>query len=1515
MKLIILDELALKSYELPSSQKTFNINYRNEIITVNKQNDKWFLSSSKNMDISLNGQLVDKVELNDYTIFTIHHKVVNKEVTVIASPGIDKYSVCSITELSEVTIGMSNNTTIQYGDGLIKDPHASIKIANDTGVITAAENALVYVNNKAIKSQTLKLGDVIFIYGLRIIWMGNFIKVNNPSNKVTLNGLQASNLVFQEADKYTKVTESERNTKLYDESQLFFHTPTQSTFIKNVDIHIETPPDKEKYESLPIIFTLGTSMVVAASAGMSGINAVRNMMAGEGDKLTNYLEIGIAGLMLFSCIFMPILLDLYQKHVSNKKERLRQKRYKKYLETKKNEIDLAIKSQSNILNDKHLPIDKVEKQMLSKGYAFWSREIIDPDFLSVRLGVGNVPASLHVGANLEEFNLYDDNLKDMVADMVNKNYELPNVPISISLLNNRITPIVNETNKVYEYINTIMLQLLFYYSSIDLKIVLITKEENKDKWDYLKYTTHNWNANHDKRLFAVDENEINQLSMYLEQEYKRRIEVTSVYQADDNNDINKNELYKKFDDYYLIVTDDYNSIKSIPFINKVINSGVNLGFSLLVFANSIKNIPSRLDKFVVIRDEISGLFDKNVIDGTNVSFRADYLSNNDIAAYSRVAANIPVASHDVESSIPTSLGFLEMYNVGKIEHLNITTRWKDNDPTTSLNAPLGMQKNHKLIGLDLHEKAHGPHGLIAGSTGSGKSEFIMTLILSLAINYHPYEVQFVLIDYKGGGLAGAFEKRDKNIKIPHLVGTITNLDKSEMHRTLVSIKSELERRQRVFNEARDVAGGGTIDIYKYQRLYREGKVSEPMAHLIIISDEFAELKQQQPEFMDELVSTARIGRSLGVHLILATQKPAGVVNDQIWSNSRFKVCLKVQSSEDSVEVLKRDDASKIKEAGRFYLQVGNDEIFELGQSAWSGEKYVPKDVILSKVNDSIDFVNNEGTIIKSVVDEVKSDKVDCGDQLSNIVDYLYQTAVNENIEFKNLWLPNIPEFIYLGNLFRKYAFRPQQFKFEGIVGEYDKPAKQEQGLFKLNINHSNTMVFGSTGSGKELLATTFIYSLCVAHTLQELNMYIIDFGSEVLRPFERMPHVGNYITSDEPKKVATLFLYLEKQIKKRKDLFADYRGDFDYYNLKSPTKAPLILTVINAYEAFMENCEEYNDYLVHLLREGSKYGIVFLITTVSTNSVRSTTLEYFENKMILKTADPYDYQYILGAPMGLIPGSQYGRGIGMVEDEACEFQTAYINLKDDINETIRQTCNKYLDLYKAKVRSIKVMPKSTTLETLQKDVKSVTEVPVGFEIETAEMIKYNFTNKKINVITGEEVINNISFLGTIIDLMDTIPNIKINLFDIASCISFEGNATYYNVDYVEPFNEILSNQATQPTINFLLGFSVADGLLNEDEYVLYKKILLNAEQLNNQYFILVDNIERVQELQDEDILSVIDHNNGIYFGDDIDRNKVFNVANISQIDPLAKIDNKTYVIINGNALTLKGVGVEGEEED
>ena len=152
-----------------------------------------------------------------------------------------------------------------------------------------------------------------------------------------------------------------------------------------------------------------------------------------------------------------------------------------------------------------------------------------------------------------------------------------------------------------------------------------------------------------------------------------------------------------------------------------------------------------------------------------------------------------------------------MYDVGRIEQLNILQRWKENDSTLSLQAPIGIDSSGMPIVLDIHEKFHGPHGLIAGSTGSGKSEFIITYILSLAVNYSPNDVNFILIDYKGGGLAGAFQKRE--IKLPHLVGTITNIEKVGLQRSLDSIQSELRKRQVAFNEVRNQIDEGTIDIY------------------------------------------------------------------------------------------------------------------------------------------------------------------------------------------------------------------------------------------------------------------------------------------------------------------------------------------------------------------------------------------------------------------------------------------------------------------------------------------------------------------------------------------------------------------------------------------------------------------------------------------------------------------------------------------------------------------------------
>ena len=275
------------------------------------------------------------------------------------------------------------------------------------------------------------------------------------------------------------------------------------------------------------------------------------------------------------------------------------------------------------------------------------------------------------------------------------------------------------------------------------------------------------------------------------------------------------------------------------------------------------------------------------------------------AVYERSAlrlANVEMADKDKSFTLPKVYTFLEMYSAGKVEHLNIQQRWSQSDASTSLAAPVGVDSNGNIFMLDIHEKAHGPHGLIAGMTGSGKSEWIMSYILSLAICYNPEDLAFILIDYKGGGMAQAFAK------LPHTAGIITNLDGNMIRRSLMSIDSELKRRQRIFSLVSSQIGTSTIDIYKYQQLYHQGEVKESIPHLLIIADEFAELKDQEPEFMDDLISAARIGRSLGVHLILATQKPSGVVNDQIWSNTRFRICLKVQDRSDSQEMLRRPEA-------------------------------------------------------------------------------------------------------------------------------------------------------------------------------------------------------------------------------------------------------------------------------------------------------------------------------------------------------------------------------------------------------------------------------------------------------------------------------------------------------------------------------------------------------------------------------------------------------------------------------
>lgn len=445
----------------------------------------------------------------------------------------------------------------------------------------------------------------------------------------------------------------------------------------------------------------------------------------------------------------------------------------------------------------------------------------------------------------------------------------------------------------------------------------------------------------------------------------------------------------------------------------------------------------------------------------NLRFDIQHVENIELEKTARTLSAI-IHEQGISSKIPESVTFFEMYGVEKPEELQSKLRWENHQSHKSLAVPLGLRGKDDYVELNLHEKAHGPHGLVAGTTGSGKSETVQSYILSLAVNFHPHEVGFLLIDYKGGGMANLFAN------LPHLLGTITNLDKEESMRAMASIKSELARRQRIFGENQ------VNHINGYNKLFRLGKVTEPLPHLFIISDEFAELKKEQPEFMSELVSAARIGRSLGIHLILATQKPSGVVDEQIWTNSRFRLCLKVQNTGDSKEMLKTPGAANITQAGRAYLQVGNNEIYELFQSAWSGAAYDEERAEQEKEDSRVYLVNElgQGELLNADLSGSEENGQIRATQLDVTVQYLAKLYAEEKaVPVKRPWLPPLPSILqspYTKIVKDSATFAKGDYTLG--LGLIDVPEEQLQEEYTLDlIKNGHLLYMASSGYGKTML--------------------------------------------------------------------------------------------------------------------------------------------------------------------------------------------------------------------------------------------------------------------------------------------------------------------------------------------------------------------------------------------------------------------------------------------------------------
>lgn len=1425
-----------------------------DLIRIEKKNNSWYLISNEQCSIDSNGTEIQeqKLSLDNFIKLKINdNKVITYALLYVCEENTQDYKVYEVSKDDTYTIGKDPTQTIIIDNEYINLEHALLIKSNNIFTIKAKDlRSQIYVNDIKVNTKTVENGDIIFIYGYKLIIINNYLIIKDYNKKMKIN---TTNIIQKELpipEEKVLPTEEDDNAVLYNENEYYFRSPRFVTSIIEENVKIDSPPGKIEPDETPVLYTIGPMLTMSMSSIVSATVSVMNLKNGNGSITSALPAIVVSVAMLSSTLLWPTLMKKYNKKKSKQKEAERQKKYVEYLKEKRILIENLRVNQFQILTENFKEPKTLENIINNKKRNLWERLIESEDFLTVRLGLGTVPLKLNLSYSVEDFSMVEDNLKEEMKKVADSAKDIPNAPVTINLTERNKLVLIGDSIYKDAMIESIILQLATYHSYSDLKLVFMINDNIGEFWNSVKMLPHTWSNTRDIRFYANNYDDMSKISFYLEQVYTAR-----KYNENNGQREESNLTYKEVSPYYLIVVDNIKKNKNIEIINKVLKENRNLGFGLIILNEGIANLPNECNDFLTAAGEKSAIIKNDLNKNNQQTFTMDRMDGINFPLLCEKLSNIPIKLPLMLDEIKSSIGFLEMYKVGKVEQLNIMDRWINNNPVNSLSVPIGIHTDGELFNLDLHEKFHGPHGLIAGMTGSGKSEFIITFILSMCLNFNPNEVSFVLIDYKGGGLTGAFENKMTGIKLPHLAGTITNLDASEIKRSLASIESELKRRQELFNQAKVKLNESTLDIYKYQKLYRDGLLTEPISHLFIITDEFAELKQQQPDFMDELISTARIGRSLGVHLILATQKPSGIVDDQIWSNSKFKVCLKVQEKSDSMDVIKCPDAAGLKKAGRFYLQVGYNDYFAMGQAAYAGTKYIPKDKISKTVDRNISFINNIGDIVKSIETVERKENESQGEELPNVLKYIFDTAKSKNMVARKLWLDKIPNKIYVNNLINKYSYIPKKWEVSAIVGEYDDPEHQRQGLLTLDFNDSgNTLIYGIDGN--EVMLSSIVYSLIITHGPDEINLYIIDFGTEMFGIFKKAPQVGDVIYVHETDKFINLFNILNKELEYRKKLFVEYNGDYNLYIKNSGNTIPRYIIIINNYEVLNENYEDYTDVISSMTREGEKYGIVFIITATGVNAVRSKTSQNFNKQLCLQFNDPSDYSSIFGSTHGLVPSQATGRGLVKINGNLLEFQTAYPYIWEEINPFIKNICDKLNQSIKTKAKKIKTLPDNVRMYDVENYISDLRNVPVGIRKDTLEISTFNFARNPISLIAAQDSTMLDKFIPSLAQVIQKINNIELYILDPNESIKDKTTfKNYYGSNYIDSLNkleEVANNNNGKGNVFLIFGFDSLNNNLSTDDKNKLKKILNEIKSKTNIRIILADGVSKLKSLEYED---------------------------------------------------------------
>lgn len=1176
--------------------------------------------------------------------YRILHTQAGEKILVVIVPETGTFMSCKKINLFEeavITAGSGFQNEIFYDCfAFISDKHIRIFKEEEKCVLEGMSGKEdeqtdgLYVNQEAVCGKYfLQKGDLIELFGLRILVLPQMLVCSSFYGNMRVTERRMSFL-----GKAVKTEERLKKKRGITESVL------EEKALHDEEIELSLP-EPERRERMPALFlSLGPSLTMILPVIFMG--AAGSVMAGQIG--TNYYI--TAAVMTVSSavlsVFWGIINHLYKKKVSSRQAARRKEIYREYLKKMEDYLWECGRENQEILRQSYPSCQSFLPKEEEGGKIFWNKSGRQKELLFIRLGLGTIPFQVKIKLPKGQMQLNFDMLVQEAYELADKYRLLKEVPVGVEL--KEAGSIGFAGNLIYPVFLQFVVQLAAGYGSSDMKVAYFYHEdcqEEKKIAACMKWLPHVWQTGGKVRYLAGNERESGEIMPELMKELRKRSE-------------GEEEDPKVF---YIIIVADRELIKGEELYHFLRAERKKEGIYPLFLDKKKEKIQSLCSCLVVKEREHEEilLYGQGRLEKQSVCLET--CSFCQAESYMRQLTGLFGNAENQKGARKEKVSFLDLFSCKKVEELHCQSRWYENKAGHRMKVPIGAGGGNRLIYLDVHEKFHGPHGLVAGTTGSGKSELLQTYLLSLSVSFSPEDINFFIIDYKGGGMGNTL------CRLPHCAGVISNLSGRQIKRALVSIRSENTRRQKLFGMA------GVNHVTDYAALYREGKVPEPVPHLFLVVDEFAELKKEEPEFMQEIISVSQVGRSLGVHLILATQKPAGTVDDKIWSNTRFRLCLRVSDKQDSFDMLHRPDAAYLTQAGSCYLQVGNHELYELFQAGYSGERYEKE----KKTREGAFLVSATGRRFG----ESRKEKEKLPSQLDAVIDYVTQAAESAGYATaRKLWMPELPDKLSLEEIDHEVLTERRdgnkQETFEAVkvcLGLCDDPKQQMQyPLYYRPDKEGNLCLCGAPAVGKSTFLQMILWQLCRKYSPYHVQFMLAGSDNAGVNCFEIMPHcLGNMRKKDDAE---CFFYHVERLFRERKEMLKGL--SFLQYRKHQKEAGAFLFLIIDNYGGFRQMTEDcYQPFLEKLAGEGINYGIYLILTAlnVGTGDIPLKMFEKIKVTLSLEMSDKVQYgdvlrQYHISA---LPKENVKGRGLWRTNDRILEFQVPLLNSQEDDYQRIQ----------------------------------------------------------------------------------------------------------------------------------------------------------------------------------------------------------------------------------------------------